>query len=70
MSYKLHYFPIRGRGEQIRLFFRALWDVLDAILSNIESAKLDGFSHLQVFYDAFRAVPAVSAYIDSGERLS
>lgn len=23
MSYKLYYFPIRGRGEQIRLFFRA-----------------------------------------------
>jgi len=24
MSYKLYYFPIRGRGEQVRLFFRAL----------------------------------------------
>lgn len=48
----------------------AVWDVLDAILSNIDAAKLDGFLHLTAFYDTFRARPAVAAYIESGERLS
>jgi hypothetical protein len=31
MSYKLYYFPIRGRGEQVRLFF-ALWRFLSKTL--------------------------------------
>jgi glutathione S-transferase len=48
----------------------AVWDVLDAILINIDAAELDGFSHLTAFYDTFRARPAVAAYIESGERLS
>ncbi len=48
----------------------AVWDVLDAILINIESATLDGAPQLQVFYDSFRALPAVAAYVESGKRLS
>ena len=57
-------------GERLSHADIAVWDVLDAILSNIESANFEGFSHLQSFYDAFRSRPAVAAYVDSGERLS
>jgi len=48
----------------------AVWDVLEAILINIDAATLDGYSHLVAFYDPFRARPAVAAYIESGGRLS
>lgn len=48
----------------------AVWDVLDAILINIESATLDGAPRLKAFYDSFRARPAVAAYVESGKRLS
>ena len=57
-------------GEQMTHADIAVWDVLDAILINIESAKLDGFTQLQGFYDAFRALPNVAAYVESGTRLS
>ena len=48
----------------------AVWDVLDAIAVNIRSARLEGFSRLQAFYDTVRSRPAVAAYIESGKRLS
>ena len=57
-------------GERLSHADIAMWDVLDAILTNIESAKLDGFSRLQAFYDAIRNRPTVAAYVESGKRLS
>ena len=57
-------------GERLSHADIAMWDVLDAILINIKDAKLDGFSHLQAFYDAIRSRPAVAAYVESGKRLS
>jgi len=48
----------------------AMWDVLDAVLINIDGAKLDGFPRLTAFYNAFCTLPTVAAYIESGERLS
>ena len=57
-------------GERLSHADIAMWDVLDAILINIEAATLDGFSRLQAFYDAIRSRPAVAAYVESGKRLS
>lgn len=57
-------------GERLSHADIAMWDVLDAILINIKTATLDGFSHLQAFYDAIRSRPAVAAYVESGKRLS
>ena len=36
MSYKLHYFSIRGRGEQVRLFFHALALPFEDVIVNRE----------------------------------
>jgi glutathione S-transferase len=57
-------------GERLSHADIAMWDMLDAILINIKDAKLDGYSHLQAFYDAIRSRPAVAAYVESGKRLS
>ena len=57
-------------GDQLTHADIAVWDVIDAIIGNIESARLDGFSRLQAFYDSVRSRPAVAAYIESGKRLS
>lgn len=57
-------------GDRLTHADIAVWDVLDAILSNIEAASLDGVPHLQDFYAAIRNRPEVVAYIESGERLS
>ena len=57
-------------GDQLSHADIAVWDVLDAILANIPSASLEGFSGLQAFYNGVRSRPAIAAYIDSGKRLS
>ena len=57
-------------GDQLTHADIAVWDVLDAIVGNIQSANLDGFSRLQAFYDTLRRRPAVAAYVESGKRLS
>ena len=57
-------------GDQLTHADIAVWDVLDAIVGSIESARLDDFSRLQAFYDSVRSRPAVAAYIESGKRLS
>ena len=57
-------------GDQLTHADIAVWDVLDAIIINIQSARLEGFSRLQAFYDTVRSRPAVAAYTESGKRLS
>ena len=57
-------------GDQLTHADIAVWDVLDVIVGNIQSANLDDFSRLQAFYDALRSRPAVAAYVESGKRLS
>jgi len=52
-------------GEQLTHADLAVWDVLDAILENIQSASLDNYSELQAFYDSVRSRPAVAAYVES-----
>ena len=48
----------------------AVWDVLDAVLTNIKSASLKGAGVLESFYEDFRSRPTVAAYLESGKRLS
>ncbi len=57
-------------GDQLTHADIAVWDILDAILGNIQSASLDDFSRLQAFYDTLRSRPAVAAYVESGKRLA
>lgn len=57
-------------GDRLTHADIAVWDVLDAILTNIEAASLDGYPHLEAFYAAIRQRPEVVAYIESGTRLS
>ena len=52
-------------GDQLTHADLAVWDVLDAILENIQSASLDNYSGLQAFYDSVRSRPAVAAYVES-----
>ena len=52
-------------GDQLTHADLAVWDVLDAILENIQSASLDNYSELQAFYDSVRSRPAVAAYVES-----
>jgi len=52
-------------GHQLTHADLAVWDVLDAILENIQSASLDNYSELQAFYDSVRSRPAVAAYVES-----
>ena len=52
-------------GDQLTHADLAVWDVLDAILENIQSASLDSYSGLQAFYDSVRSRPAVAAYVES-----
>lgn len=57
-------------GDQLTHADIAVWDVIDAILSNVQAARLDGYSRLQAFYDTVRSRPAIAAYVESGKRLS
>ena len=41
----------------------AVWDVLNAFLTYIPGANLDGFEGLRTFYDAFAARPPVAKYL-------
>lgn len=57
-------------GDRLTHADIAVWDVLDAIVSNISLATLDGFPRVQKFYDAIRSRPSVAAHVESETRLS
>jgi glutathione S-transferase len=50
-------------GDAMSFADVAIWDVLNAFVSYIEGASLDGFSGLQTFCERFAARPPVAAYI-------
>jgi glutathione S-transferase len=47
----------------------AVWDTLDATLTYVKGATLDGFSRLQRFYTAIRERPPLAAYLASDRRI-
>jgi glutathione S-transferase len=47
----------------------AVWDALDAILTWVDGASLDGFRRVHDFYEMMAARPAVAAYLASDRRL-
>jgi glutathione S-transferase len=46
----------------------AVWDAIDAILTWVAGATLDGHPRLARFYDALRARPRIAAYLASDRR--
>ncbi|MCG8420262.1 MAG: glutathione S-transferase family protein [Proteobacteria bacterium] len=55
-------------GDRLTHADIAVWDALDAVLSYVPSASLDGFSRLQAFYDSVRTIPSIEAYLNSDQR--
>jgi glutathione S-transferase len=50
-------------GDELSFADVAVWDVLNAMVTYIEPASLDGFVRLQEFHDGFAARPAVASYL-------
>lgn len=43
----------------------AMWDAVDAVLTWVPGASLDGFAHLRRFHDDIRSRPRIAAYLAS-----
>ena len=46
----------------------AVWDVLDAVQTNIEGATLDGFEHLKIWFEIVRQRPRLATYLANRPR--
>jgi len=52
-------------GERLTHADIAVWDVVNAIVDNIQEASLDGHAALAAFYESVRERPDVAAYLAS-----
>ena len=46
----------------------AVWDVLDAVQTNIEGATLDGFERLRIWFESVRQRPRLATYLANRPR--
>ena len=56
-------------GDRLTHADAAVWDVLNAMVTYVPGASLEGFSRVEGFYKAFSERDAVAAYLKSDRRL-